>query len=119
MDESVERFKAEQKRLEGAGGPSAAVRQALMSYVTTMVVFSLAAYGTMSFMNLFPRNSDNSVQFAIFAPTTATLAIISTLILRFFSPRAQAIRWTCWAFIALAVIGIPAGFFDYLTKSGS
>jgi hypothetical protein len=119
MDESVERFKAEQKRIKDSGGPGAAIRQALLSNALTVVVFAIAAYGIMSFIDMFPRNPDNSVRLAVFGPVTEALAIIAALILKITKPHAQAIRWTCWGIVALAGIGIPANLLDLLTRSGS
>jgi hypothetical protein len=34
-------------------------------------------------------------------------------------PTAQAIRRICFGFIALALVGVPAGFLDLLAKNGS
>jgi hypothetical protein len=119
MDESVELFKAEQKRFKDAGGSGAYLGQALVSSALRLLVFGLAAYGVMSFVDLFPRNPDNSVKLAVFGPVTATLAVIATLVLKIGKPTAQAIRWTCWGFIAVALVSIPAGFVDLLARNGS
>jgi chromate transport protein ChrA len=114
MDESVELFKVEQKRLDDAGGPAAYIRKSFANSVVTLVAVSISFLTVVAFLSLFPRNPDNSVKLAVYGPVLVTLAILAALILKFARPNAQAIRWTCWAFIGVGVTVIPMGIVELL-----
>jgi len=118
MDESVELFLKEQKRLDNAEGPARYLLRQLLSNLVTLAVIAVTMSGLLSFLGSFPRNADNSVRLAIYGPALAGLAVLSALILKIGKPRIQAIRWTCWLYICCAMIAIPTGIVDLIIRNG-
>jgi hypothetical protein len=118
MDESVALFLEEQKRLDEAGGPIRHLKRQALTYFSTMALIALTTAGVMGLLGAFPRNPDHSMKLLVLGPGLGCFALVAFLLLRFGKLRAQALRWTCWYHICLALIVVPVGLIDMLARKG-
>lgn len=119
MDESIELFKAEQNRLaEGAAPPRSLTRQ-ITTQISALGAFAIIVWVLMAGLGALPRNPDNSIKLIYFGPALVVLAAIAALFLRKDSTKRSPFRLAAWGLIALAVVAIPAGAIDLLTRNGS
>lgn len=119
MDESVELFRAEQKRLADEGGTVRSLKWQITSHMIALGVFATVIWVLMAGLGAFPRNPDNSVKLIYFGPALVALSTIAGLFLRKGILRSSPLRFAASGVIALTVIAIPAGAIDFLTRNGS
>ena len=118
MDESVELFKAEQRRFAEEGGFRRAIRRQLQDYVLGLSAYILINITILHFLGQLPRNPDHSMQLGYYGPVLAVLGVGSVLLLRRPSFRRSPFRVVAWGQILLALAAIPAGVIDAFTRGG-
>ena len=114
MDESVDMFRAEQKRLAEQGGPIRAFRRAATHHLLSLGIFAVFMFALLEVLNLFPRNGDHSMKVVYYGPVVALLAIGSALLLRWSTFRNSPFSLSAWGFLVLAIVAIPAGAIELI-----
>lgn len=119
MDESVELFAAEQRRLAEQGGPIPALRSHIMTWVLRLGTSAIIMFVLLTVLDRFPRNSDHSMKVVYYGPVLAILGIGSIMLLRRPAFRQSPFAMAAWLLVLMAIAAIPAGMIDLLLRSGS
>ena len=114
MDESVEMFLAEQKRLAEEGGPIRAFRRTVTHYLLSLGILAVFMFALLKVLNVFPRNGDHSMKLIYYGPILALLAVGSGLLLQWSKFRNSPFSASAWGFIVMAMVAVPAGAIDLI-----
>ena len=115
MDESVELFQAEQRRLAADGG----LKQHLIAVLKSLAFLIVVMWLLMAILGVFPRNTDHSMKVVYYGPVLGVLGIIAGYLLSRPSFRKPPFRATLWTLIFLALAMIPVGTIDVFLRNGS
>ena len=119
MDESVELFKAEQMRLAEPDAPPPTFISRIKETVLRFATFTLPVLALMAGLSATPRNADHSFRLIYYGPALAILGVASAfLLLRRPAFRRSPFALTAWWFVGIAVLVIPAGALDQLSRHG-
>jgi hypothetical protein len=119
MDESVELFKAEQARFAEQGPPPRTFISRVKDVLLRFATFTLPVLALMAVLSATPRNADHSFKLIYYGPVLAILGVASAfLLLRRPAFRHSPFALTAWWFIGVAVLVIPAGALDQLSRHG-